>query len=546
MSETRYTRRRLLQTIGVGSAGFALRDVLFPLTAKAQSCASTPPRLLVFCYFSGGWDQLCGLDPRPFQQSSPGNCNFPNSNSPINPAFDQIVDISTDVDSAGNKYCIANYLNSAAGKTNYGLIQPIAGNSSVLLGPSFYDTVFDSNSPNYQKDVFQSCCVIRGINMGTLTHEVGRRYFITGKFPAGLTAQGSALPTWWAYQNGDATGSPIPNISMGVETYNSGLPSFASGMETFTTADLLNTLRPLPPSIASPSSALAGENAAVHQYESSDDCWETQLNGQGLVDMLRAGRLSALNMVAANLGSYFTFPNPGSSGAGQNPWPNLYNAFGIKTPADLAGPKGQALLAAQALTPVKIGSQMASVATCVSIQPAIGIDSHDSEWTKIHPAYLREGFDAVGRLISYLQNTPDPCVSGKMLIDRTQIMCFSEFARTPYINARGGRDHHLSSSCMLAGAGIRGGTVIGATSDSDFLALPIDLNTGKVAIPTGELKTCALPATESCTGTDATPSGGYTVRPPDIHATFLQAAGFSDSNLFNQQPVIIPAILQSC
>src|SRR5207245_7463865 len=34
----------------------------------------------------------------------------------------------------------------------------------------------------------QDVCVIRGVNMGTLTHEVGRRYFITGKFPRGLQA----------------------------------------------------------------------------------------------------------------------------------------------------------------------------------------------------------------------------------------------------------------------------------------------------------------------------------------------------------------------
>ncbi len=545
MLSTRYTRRRLLQAIGAGSAGFFLRDLLFPV-AEAQSCAgATPPRLLVFCYFSGGWDQLCALDPRPFTPTSPGNCNFPNGGSPINPAFDQIIDTASDVDSAGNKFCINYYVNGP-GKAYNGLVPPISGDTAMMLGPSFYDTVFDSNSRNYLSDVFQSCCVIRGINMGTLTHEVGRRYFITGKFPAGLTAQGSALPTWWAAQNGPNTSAPIPNLSMGVETYNAGLPSYASGMETFTISDLLNTLKPLPPSIVTPASALPVEDNAVHQYESTNDCWQTQLNGQGLVDMLRAGRMSALNMVAANLGQSFTFPTPGTAGAGQTPWSNLYPIFGINTAADLAGPKGQALLAAQAITPVKIGSQMASVATCVSIMPAVGIDSHDSEWAKIHPAALREGFDAVGRLIHYLQTTPDPCVAGKMLIDRTQIMCFSEFARTPGINARGGRDHHLSSSCLLAGAGIKGGQIVGATSDSDFLALPVDLNTGKVTVPTGEVKTCPLPPPASCSGNDPTPSGGYTMRPPDIHATFLSAAGFSYSNLMNQQPVVIPALLQLC
>ena len=40
-----------------------------------------------------------------------------------------------------------------------------------------------------------------------------------------------------------------------------------------------------------------------------------------------------------------------------------------------------------------------------------------------------------------------------------------EFGRTPRINANAGRDHHpLSFNVALAGGGIRGGQVIGATT----------------------------------------------------------------------------------
>src|SRR5215210_6197621 len=42
---------------------------------------------------------------------------------------------------------------------------------------------------------WQDLTIVRGVMMDTLTHEVGRRYFITGKFPRGLAANGSALPT---------------------------------------------------------------------------------------------------------------------------------------------------------------------------------------------------------------------------------------------------------------------------------------------------------------------------------------------------------------
>ncbi len=50
------------------------------------------------------------------------------------------------------------------------------------------------------------------------------------------------------------------------------------------------------------------------------------------------------------------------------------------------------------------------------------------------------------------------------LLDDTLIVCQGEFGRTPRINGQAGRDHWPSSwSVMLAGAGIRGGQVIGST-----------------------------------------------------------------------------------
>jgi hypothetical protein len=50
------------------------------------------------------------------------------------------------------------------------------------------------------------------------------------------------------------------------------------------------------------------------------------------------------------------------------------------------------------------------------------------------------------------------------LLDETLIVMMSEMGRTPKINASGGRDHWTYCySVMLAGAGIRGGTVYGAS-----------------------------------------------------------------------------------
>ena len=89
---------------------------------------------------------------------------------------------------------------------------------------------------------------------------------------------------------------------------------------------------------------------------------------------------------------------------------------------------------------------------------------------------MRNGFNALADLISYLKITLDK--NGKPFWDRTTVLAFSDFARTPNINARGGRDHHLPSSCLIAGRGIKGNQVIGGTTDNNYGSRPVNLTTG--------------------------------------------------------------------
>jgi hypothetical protein len=51
-------------------------------------------------------------------------------------------------------------------------------------------------------------------------------------------------------------------------------------------------------------------------------------------------------------------------------------------------------------------------------------------------------------------------------LDSTLVMCMGEFGRTPKINGDDGRDHHPAAwSAVLAGGGVRGGVVVGATNE---------------------------------------------------------------------------------
>jgi arylsulfatase A-like enzyme len=59
------------------------------------------------------------------------------------------------------------------------------------------------------------------------------------------------------------------------------------------------------------------------------------------------------------------------------------------------------------------------------------------------------------------------------LLETTLVVVVGEFGRTPRINANSGRDHYPACySAMLAGAGIRGGAVYGASDR--VAAFPID------------------------------------------------------------------------
>jgi hypothetical protein len=64
-------------------------------------------------------------------------------------------------------------------------------------------------------------------------------------------------------------------------------------------------------------------------------------------------------------------------------------------------------------------------------------------------------------------------LSEQGLLDRTFVFVQSEFGRTPLRNAHGGTDHFPYTSAMVFGAGVAGGTRVGAT-DEGLVGLPLD------------------------------------------------------------------------
>jgi hypothetical protein len=88
-------------------------------------------------------------------------------------------------------------------------------------------------------------------------------------------------------------------------------------------------------------------------------------------------------------------------------------------------------------------------------------DTHFDHFTRLENELL-PGFDsAVSSLLTDMEE--------RGLLDETLVLCLTEHGRTPKINnleRGGGRDHWSKAySVMLAGAGIRPGTVVGATDE---------------------------------------------------------------------------------
>lgn len=444
------TRRGALSLLAGAAGLWALNPLLAPRPAGAQAPAA---RHLIYAHFEGGWDLLLGLDPR-------DPAAFPDGAAPetgVEPGYSRLP---------------ARYARAPLDAGPFAL-----GPCAAPLLPW---------APRL--------ALVRGVDMGTLTHEVGRRYNNTARPPAGLAAQGSSVATFAAaHLAGDA---PIPHLAHRVESYNADLPSEATALSVASVGHLQYLLQE---TLGIPSYQPAHIRGALNRY------WERQAAlYEARWEELRAGgrwgatdeeaaralsralsaRAQARRLVTAALHESFQFDAPAQAA--------LRARYGL-SPAQLDTPHGRAALAAQALR--------AGLSRVVSVTLADGLDTHDGQWANDHSARLEEGFAALACLLGDLRDTPSPSGGAGSLLDETVVVVTSEFSRTPRLNVRGGRDHHLANAALLVGAGVRGGAAFGLTSPR-FMG----------------------PLRVSARG-DAADPAGLAVRPEEVMLTALAALG---------------------
>lgn len=412
------SRRALLQGgLGLGAlAAFGAPGI----RALGASDAIASDQYFIFCYFQGGWDLLLGLDPR-------------------DPAV------------------FRNDTRKLTGiQTGFELLP---GHAS-LVRTSVDDLVFGPYI-GALADHAERLVVVRGMSMDTLTHEVGRRRFLTGRPPAGLAAQGSSIATILASYLGKD--DAVPQLSVMVESYNVGFPTYSSAIRVSSVDDLLRALR------VNPSALGADDQAQIDKLLAQlRDCDSVRRS-----DFYRSSlefRAAAQNLVKLGLDARFDFA------AATPEMEALRDHYGID-PAELASAPAQGAAAVQAIT--------SGISRCVSIQAAGALDSHGPEWASAHGPRLQNGFDLVAAIASDLDSREFKD-TGESWLDHTTIVGFSEFGRTPLVNSSGGRDHYLHNAAFLLGGGLRGGRVIGKSSDVGMAPMPVNLATGQLD-PGGEI-----------------------------------------------------------
>jgi uncharacterized protein (DUF1501 family) len=397
-----------------------------PFRAFAQATNLAPAdRCFVFVYFSGGWDQLLAFDPKDPTEFTPERV----SETRILPGYNLIND--------------ARFSAMPVTPEKNGV------RSNITFGPAV----------GRLADHFDLMTVVRGINMTTLGHEVGFRYFLTGKRPIGSAARGSTTATEIVGQMHPAV--PIPSVAYNIETYNDRYPGYANALRVSRSTDLLLTLSPSRTQLDSEL-----ERQLVDFRGQPISCEAAAYGARGVGETYQNSRDQMQSVLSSRLDNAFRFELPENA--------EVRAKYGLGTPGPYDNEAGRAALVATAL---KKG-----ISQCVSINLTGGLDTHFGTQLT-HANNQRRGFDALAMLVDDLRGSPHP--GGGNFMDHTTILVFSEFARTPLINASGGRDHHISNSCLLMGAGVKHNYVFGSSGDIGMSPGTFDLRTGQAA-PTGE------------------------------------------------------------
>ena len=414
------TRRQMLRQCGAGFGSVALAAMLgheaFAATGRTPFAPSRPhftprARNVIFLYMDGGPSQVDTFDPKPALEKYDGK-PFPVKAEP------------TQFDNNGN----------------------------TLASPWKFRRYGQSGTP--VSDLFphvgqciDDIAVIRSMTSDFSEHTNANYFLHTGVGLQGRPSMGA----WVGYGLGSECRN-LPSFVVlngglippgGLDNFNSGfLPATYQGSIFKAGAMPVANIKPTEPSAAAQQRKLA----LMHDLDAG-------VAGQ-------FGRVDAIESAIANYELAFRMqmavPNLMDLSDESKPTQRLYGLESSNKPTQIFG--RQCLIARRL---VERGVRFIEL-TC----PSVGHDRWDQHGN------LKDGHEknalAVDQPIAGLLRD----LKQRGLLDETLIVWSGEFGRTPFAQGKNGRDHNpFGYSMWLAGGGVRGGAIHGATDDLGYKAV---------------------------------------------------------------------------
>jgi uncharacterized protein (DUF1501 family) len=370
-------RRQMLAT-GVSMTAYAsMGNLLFGGKAYAQSASYTPQKNLIWINMGGGWDILEVTDPK--VASTPG--------------IDMIY-------TWGEAQAVAG----ATDGTRIGRWLPnIAAIGSDLL-------------------------VVRGLAMGTTSHEAGNVYMDTGILSNAGRVNAASIPAIVASES-NAT-IPIIQLNGGNEPQTDrGLLRPVSVVR----ADNLALYRSMYPE----EDALERKMAVLDYLQESATRLQDEVGANDRLANLTAAESKVRGQFAENVGAKLDLTDEDRS------------LFTTNAPTGMG--RGGADAFALALKLINN-----DICTCINLGIG-GFDTHQGQTARLQPILTNVDF-LIGQLVAGLR------ASNKL--NDTLIVLYSDFGRTPIVNGSNGRDHWPTGGALIIGGGIDGGRAVGASDDN--------------------------------------------------------------------------------
>ncbi len=411
-----FSRREMLRTSANGFGLLALSALLGEPAASGQSTPSVPhfaPRAknVIFCFMDGGVSHVDSFDPKPalekLDEQPVGHVDNPTANS-------------------GRKWLKSPWTFRPRGESGI----PVSD-----LFPHIASCVDD-------------LAVIRSMQAGLPLHSTGVLYLHTGSNNAGRPSLGSWVDYGLGRENENLPGFVVLSFGVipcgGMETYSSGfLPASHQATQLMADGNPINNIVPADRDARIQRAKLdflRSRDQTFSQTLGDDDAVESAIRNYELAYRMQSLVPDVLDLTKESAATH--------------------TLYGIDSQVGSQRQYGIQCLRARRL--IEQGVRFVEI-TCPPGASNGTWDQH-SNLKKGHEKNALDTDQAIAALITDLK--------ARGLFDETLILWAGEFGRTPHSSGRDGRDHHPEGfSVWLAGGGVKGGTVYGATDEQGMFAV---------------------------------------------------------------------------